>query len=566
MVIHQFNRLIRNKWVWGVFAIAISVFFAFDFLFTSDGGPEQGSDSVGTLGGKDVPAARFQEVKNEILGLGRRRENTMPDQEANKRTWERLAALAVAEEAGLGASDGEVSDALLRMPGFQKDGGFDAETYSRTLASLQISTKQFESALRDDLTLGKLRAVVQGGSAWASPMEVNNSFYDWTDKFTVRIVTFVDKKADSVKLDDAGLEAYYKEHTNSIALPDCMTVRYIKFPADAPARLSKFTISEDEAHNHYDALLQTKRFETTGTNGVAVTKPFEEVRPILEKELQLLASLEACEKEVGDRVYSADPAAETATNMMQKIATEEKLEIKTTPRFSAEGDKFVEGFMTRPQAILPDCAEFLEKAAALDPESPGYRYEVVRGTNAVYLIERASFAKAHVPTFAEAKEIIRPKALADARAKSFKAQVDKQRALAAAELAKGKPFDAKLFIDANVSTSLTFVASRQDSTFPNARIAIPQAIKLQKGQISEFIPSPMLAGHGLLVYVENRTPGDNDITQDWVRMQLRSELQRSSAGKRWEDWCAWNLSRLGFTTGAGTSVDAPSDEDLLEEN
>ena len=32
MVIHQFNKLIRNKWVWGAFAIAISAFFAFDFL------------------------------------------------------------------------------------------------------------------------------------------------------------------------------------------------------------------------------------------------------------------------------------------------------------------------------------------------------------------------------------------------------------------------------------------------------------------------------------------------------------------------------------------------------
>ena len=32
MVILQFNRLIRNKWIWGVFAVAISAFFAFDFL------------------------------------------------------------------------------------------------------------------------------------------------------------------------------------------------------------------------------------------------------------------------------------------------------------------------------------------------------------------------------------------------------------------------------------------------------------------------------------------------------------------------------------------------------
>ena len=32
MVIQKFNKLIRNKWIWGVFAVAISAFFAFDFL------------------------------------------------------------------------------------------------------------------------------------------------------------------------------------------------------------------------------------------------------------------------------------------------------------------------------------------------------------------------------------------------------------------------------------------------------------------------------------------------------------------------------------------------------
>ena len=561
MVIHQFNRLIRNKWVWGVFAVAISVFFAFDFLFTGQS-EERGSDAVGTLGGMDVSAGRFYEIKDEILGLGRQRDTSMKDFEANRRTWERLAALATADESNLTATDEEMQDYLLRIPGFQENGQFSKARYAQMLSYMQIDQKRYETLLRHDLTLGKLRAVVQSGSAWASPMEVDSNFYDWTDKFTVRIATFVDKKADAVKLDEKGLQAYYNEHTNSIALPDCMTVRYIKFQADAPARLAKFPVSDDELHDHYDAT--SSRFETTGTNGVAVTKTFEEVKPILERELQLIASLECYKTNLVDRVYVPD--SETATNMLQKIAAEEKLEIKTTPRFAAEGDKYVEGFMTRPQVFLPDCTEFLEKAAALDPDAPDQRYEVAAGTNAVYLIERASFVKAHVPTFTEAKEILRPKALADARAKAFKAQVDKQRALAAAELAKGKPFDAKFFTDANVSTSITFVAARPDSATPNVRTVIPQAIKLQKGQISEFIPTPMLAGHGLLVYVEDRVQGNTDITQEWVRTQLRSEMQRSLGTSRWEDWCAWNLKRQGFTTAAGTSVDAPNDEDLVEEN
>ena len=561
MVIHQFNRLIRNKWVWGVFAVAISAFFAFDFLFTGQG--EERGGSVGTLGGKDVSAAKFHEIANEVRKLGRQRDNSMPSHEVNRRAWERLAALETAEAAHLTATDEEVQELILRIPDFQENGRFSKARYMQILAYMQLDPKQYEAAMRHDLTLRKLNFVVQGGTSWASPMELDGDFYDWTDKFTVRIATFADKKANEVKLDDAGLKAYYDEHTNSIALPDCMTVKYLKFKADAPDLLAKFTVTDDEMHDHYDAT--SSRFETTGTNDVAVTKPFEEVKPILQKELQLLASLECLRTNILDRVYVADLPPEAMTNMLPKIAASEKLTIQTTPRFSTDSGKYVEGFMSRPSTFMPDCSEFLEKAVALDPDIPGQGYDVAVGTNAVYLIERASFEKAHVPSFAEAKDIIRPKALADARAKAFKAQVDKQRALAAAELAKGKPFDAKLFTDANVSTSITSTASHQDRSFPNASTVIPQAIKLEKGQLSEFVATP-IAGHGLLVYVEDRVPG-GDATQKWVRTQLRSELNGAASVSRWTDWCAWNLKRMGFTTTPGTSVEPPSDDEgSVEEN
>ena len=221
--------------------------------------------------------------------------------------------------------------------------------------------------------------------------------------------------------------------------------------------------------------------------------------------------------------------------------------------------------MTRPSVFLPDCSEFLEEAATLDPEMADQRYGVAVGTNAVYLIERASFEKAHVPSFADAKEIIRPKALADARAKAFKAKVDKQRALAAAELAKGKPFDAKMFSGANVSTSITFVVSQQAAPFPNAATVIGPTIKLSKGNLSEFLPTP-IAGHGVVVYVEDRVPGDNLASQEWVRMQVRSRLNDRASATRWDDWCAWNLNRLGFEAMAGTSVEPIVNEDSVEEN
>ena len=48
MVILQFNRLIRNKWIWGVFAVAISAFFAFDFLIADLRGGNEGPAASAT--------------------------------------------------------------------------------------------------------------------------------------------------------------------------------------------------------------------------------------------------------------------------------------------------------------------------------------------------------------------------------------------------------------------------------------------------------------------------------------------------------------------------------------
>ncbi len=561
MVIHQFNRLIRNKWVWGVFAVAISVFFAFDFLFTG-GGEERASGEAGTLGGKDVASAQFREIVEELRGLGRQRDNKTPAAEINRRAWETIAALAVAKEAHLIATDEDVREAIRSDRSFQEGGKFNAARYQLLLRENYLTPERFEASVRRSLTLAKISRVVLGGAAWVSPLELNGAVNDWTDKYTVRIATFSDKNAAAVKLDDAGLEAYYKDNTNSIAMPDCVTVKYVKLMADAPARLAQFKITDDELHDHYDANLS--RFETTGTNGVTVTKKFEEVKPILEKELQLIASLEAYRTNMLFRVYPPDGKIDAKADMLAKIAAEEKQTVKTSPLFALDGRGYVAGFMSRVSDFAPDCSGFATTVAELDPESADLRYGVVAGTNAVYLLERASFVKAHVPSFKEAKEVIRPKALAAAKAKAFKESVEKKRALAAAELAKGKPFDAKLFADANVTTSITFsVSSLQNNSFPNAMTIAAPTMKLEKGQISEFIETP-LSGNGLLVYLEKREPGDAASAQ-MVRMQLRDDIGRLASGALASDWNAWNLNRLGFTTTASTRVES-SDEGVLEED
>ena len=560
MVIQKFNRIIRNKWIWGAFAFAISGFFAFDFLLTG-GDVRENSAVAGELDGKEIPVSQFSRFAEDVRGFGRGRNTSLSNAEVNRSAWQNLAAYEVAQKLGLVASDDEVRQSVFRQ--FSGQGtGFDMAMYERILRENGLTPEMFEDAEKRRLTLMKLRMVLSDASRMVSQMELDTAINDVTDKLTVRIARFKDKAKSAPKLDDKALKAYYDENTNSIALPDCVKVRYVKYQADAPARLKQFKITEDEMRDHYDATLD--RFETQTTNGV-VTKKFEEVKGIIEKELQLIASIEAYRTNLLFRAYPSDGKVDTKVSRLDQIAKEDKSKVRTSPRFALDGSRYVAGFMSRPSAFAPGVPGFLEAVAELDPDSADLRYGVVAGTNAVYLIERASFEKAHVPPFAEAKGIIRRDAAAAAKAKAFKAEVDKVRALAAAELAKGKPFDAKMFGDANVSTSITFsVSSMGMGAFPDSTYVAAPSMRLDKGQISDFIDTS-LPGQALVVYLEDRKPGDAAEAQ-MVRSQIRNELSQATSFEYAAEWNKWNLSRMNLKAGAGASMEAYDDDGEVPEN
>ena len=73
MVILQFNKLIRNKWVWGVFALVVSaVFVCPDNLF-SNRSDAKTTTSFGKLAGKEVDANIF----NAQVAIARANERNM---------------------------------------------------------------------------------------------------------------------------------------------------------------------------------------------------------------------------------------------------------------------------------------------------------------------------------------------------------------------------------------------------------------------------------------------------------------------------------------------------------
>ena len=96
MVILQFNKLIRNKWIWGVFAIIVGGAFAFDFLIDDlmrDDKGDRNEASAGTLAGESVGSSLFRDITEELRGFGQNRDWRRKSSEINREAWEICAML-----------------------------------------------------------------------------------------------------------------------------------------------------------------------------------------------------------------------------------------------------------------------------------------------------------------------------------------------------------------------------------------------------------------------------------------------------------------------------------------
>ena len=98
MVILQFNKLIRNKWIWGAFAVVVCLAFCFDDFFrgSRDGEENTETKAWGTLGGEPVDGKLYAQCREDIefwLRYDRREAET----DVNLQAWKLYAAQKVAD-------------------------------------------------------------------------------------------------------------------------------------------------------------------------------------------------------------------------------------------------------------------------------------------------------------------------------------------------------------------------------------------------------------------------------------------------------------------------------------
>ena len=546
MFIYHFNRLIRNRILWGFFAIIIALaFVAVDSCYRNvpDARP------VGKLNGKKIHSQRFDQVVRSLRGVGRGRDNDTPAHVIDRRAWEQIAAAENAVNNGMKTTVPEIQAALREMPAFQGSNGFDMERYKMVVRNMGFTPEYYEQLLAHQLTLMKSAALVNSAS-WVSPMELDAELASMTDRFTVQVASISNTFANAeMPLKEEDYKKFYEENKESFALPDRLQVRYVMVPATNYLAVAA-TPDEAELQDYYDA--NASKYTRTTTNKTSETIPFEEVRGKILDELKLQSAVYTARTSAELRVYSEVINTNVQKDVLADFAKAEKLTIKTSPLFSATDPlPWVEGGNGR---------KFSEAVFELDPERVDSRFCVVEGSKSVYVVELLKREEAHTPPYEEVAADVKTRTLNQARIDAFDKLTKEKKSGLESALAAGKSFaDAAKGLGMNVSTSITYtVSDMQNAKFENSYSVAYGARSVQKGKISEAIPASSKLS--LLVYVQDRQPGD-PLSGEMIRSQIRASLS-NQAGNKFSEWLKWDLAQQRFEP---TKALLPEDAKIEEE-
>ncbi len=148
----------------GFVTIAITIVFVFWGMGTRQNPTEV---IVAEVNKKRITYPEFERAYE--MAYRRARENYRDEKEIEKldlknavldRLIENMVLTMVADKAGITVSDDEVRDSIMKEPAFQKDGVFDKEVYTKRLKLGRMTTGAFESQLKEDLLLEKVRRLI----------------------------------------------------------------------------------------------------------------------------------------------------------------------------------------------------------------------------------------------------------------------------------------------------------------------------------------------------------------------------------------------------------------------
>jgi hypothetical protein len=512
MLITKFNKLIRNKLVWGFFAIIVCLSFV-GVSFLSNSGKEQRTNNVGTINGEEVAYKEFN--KTRVFEQGFRSTSQLSDSEIDeldKATWKRLATLRYAATLGIICTSDEIDSVVLSDPRFQINGAFDQATYESSVQQeLGIPTQMLEEYMSQEIILNRMR-VLAGTMVLTPVSELQQKLQRLTDIVEADYAFIANEiKLKNIKLTEEEALEYFTKNIDLFKVPEKMNVNYVQFPiADFTSQVS---VTEQDAREYYEDNISD--YSSRNTNDDLVTIEFTDVADEITTTLLWEEASYQARDTATTFVMDLMPDRDGVATPLEDALKENQLNITTSKFFSLlENVKGVDAGY-----------DFNRAAFDLVPADPERRIsDAIVGSSNVYVLIANEKIASRLPSFEEVEKEVKPYAKSQKASLAFDRQTTELRETVIKSIEDGKGFkEALKSKKIKVFSSEPFsVYSDMTNEVEYSEVIVPAVMSLDKGDVSDLIPTE--DGY-LLIHLTGREAGDL-LSTELLRPQLVSAISR----------------------------------------
>ncbi|WP_151719920.1 peptidyl-prolyl cis-trans isomerase [Gemmobacter serpentinus] len=243
---------------WALLAMVVTGFGGYGI--TSFG---TASLSIGTVGNRDIDANRYaRALQNQITTFGQQMGTPLTleqaqqfgiDAQVRQNLVTNYALDNEADRIGLSVGDLAVAHEIRAMDAFKGvSGQFDARGYEEALRRNNMTVREYETGVREDIARSLLTGAVASG--FVAPETLTTTIQSYiAERRGLSVLTLTESAltAPLPAADDAVLQAYYEANVAAFTKPEAKRITYV---ALLPEDLAKtMPVDEDELHALYEA-------------------------------------------------------------------------------------------------------------------------------------------------------------------------------------------------------------------------------------------------------------------------------------------------------------------------
>ena len=235
---------------------------------------------IAEVGDKEIKVTDLQEEYSRIYSFyANMFENNFNKEMAQQLQLENMAVknlidttlfLNLADEFGFSILDSEISQKIISIESFQKDGIFDKNIYLSALKRAKLKPKDFEASIKKELLIDKVRDVFDINSSDLEIDSINSAFYMQDRVYIEKI----DKSSVKVNITEEGIKDFWEKSKSNYMTKTIYEINAINLSINE-VDLSKNEIEEYYNHN---------KIEFKDNNGKVLS--FEDAKSEVQKELQ----------------------------------------------------------------------------------------------------------------------------------------------------------------------------------------------------------------------------------------------------------------------------------------